>query len=485
MRRQIVLLILIATALRLAFAAATGLGTDESYMVATGRALSFGYFDHPPASWWLCWAAAHLTGSDAPIVVRLPFILLFALTTWTMARLGEAVGGPQAGFLAAVVLNLSPVFGVTSATWVLPDGPLDCALTAAALCLMRALPAKGWAAWGYWCGAGACAGLALFAKYSAVLTIAGAFLFLVFHRGARIWLRRWHPYVAAAIALAIFSPVYVWNVYHHWASFDFQASRADGWRFHPLAPLITLGGEALFVLPWFWLPMVVLGARAFRSGWRDQLLASLGAPPIVVFALIAAWSSQRVLFHWAAPGYLMLFPMLGSFLASHGDRRGVRASIIGTAALVLLSVTVVSTQLQFDWLRSIMPTKDPTAEGIDWTSLRDDLAARGLLHPGTVVGVPNWRDAGKIAYALGSQATVICLNRDSREFGIANPAARFAGADVLLLVVYHAAAVLPKLSLMFSHMDVLPSSAVTLRGRTLKVISVAKGTRFAPSPELR
>ena len=205
MRRQIILLILITTALRLAFAATTGLGVDESYMVAAGRVLSLGYFDHPPAAWWLSWAFAHLFGSEAPIVVRLPFILLFALTTWLMARLGEAMGYPRAGFWAAVTLNLSPVFGVTSGTWVLPDGPLDAALTGAALCLVHALPARD--RWGYWCGAGVCAGLALFSKYSAVLVVAGAFVFLVWHLEYRVWLRRWQPYAAGAIALLIFSGI--------------------------------------------------------------------------------------------------------------------------------------------------------------------------------------------------------------------------------------------------------------------------------------
>ena len=81
-------LILVATVLRLGFGAALGLGVDESYMVASGRVLSLGYFDHPPAAWWLSWGAAHLFGSEAPIVVRLPFIGLFALSTWLMYRLG-------------------------------------------------------------------------------------------------------------------------------------------------------------------------------------------------------------------------------------------------------------------------------------------------------------------------------------------------------------------------------------------------------------
>jgi 4-amino-4-deoxy-L-arabinose transferase-like glycosyltransferase len=471
-RRQVFSLILITTAIRLGFAATTGLGVDESYMVSAGRVLSLGYFDHPPASWWLSWGATHLFGSEAPIVARLPFILLFALTTWLMALLGREIGGERAGFWAALTLNLSPVFGITSGTWVLPDGPLDCALTGAALCLTRALNERR----GYWWGAGVCAGLALFSKYSAVLTIAGALLFLATHR---VWLRRWEPYAAGVLALLVFSPVVLWNISHHWASFAFQGERAIGLRFHPLAPLTTLLGEALFVLPWFALPMLVLGCRALRSNWREQLLACLAAPPIVVFALISAWSSQRVLYHWAAPGYLMLFPLLGRYMAAEWDRRSVRAMIAGSAVFCIVGMTVISTQIQFDWLSS---AKDPTAEGLDWTSLRDDLTARGLLRPGTVIGVPNWRDAGKIAHALGPDVPVICLNADARQFGFTNPTSRWAGSDVLLLIGDHADTVIPALRGQFASIDGLPPSAITLRGRILKMVTVASGKNFSGHP---
>ncbi len=133
----IVVLVCATTLLRIAFAATTGLGVDESYMVAAGRVLCLGYFDHPPASWWLSWGAAHLFGTEAPVVVRLPFILLFARVArcWFGAS-AALVAGSRAGFWAAVALNLSPVFGVTTGSWVLPDGPLDAALLGAALCLV-------------------------------------------------------------------------------------------------------------------------------------------------------------------------------------------------------------------------------------------------------------------------------------------------------------------------------------------------------------
>ena len=134
---------------RLVLASALGLGIDESYMVAAGRKLQLSYFDHPPIAWWMAWAAAHLTGSESPVVVRLPFIALFAVTTFLMYRLTSALFSPEAGLWAAVVLNMAPVFGITSASWVLPDGPLLAALLGAAVCLVAALRSEGRVAWGW------------------------------------------------------------------------------------------------------------------------------------------------------------------------------------------------------------------------------------------------------------------------------------------------------------------------------------------------
>src|SRR6266436_2557398 len=136
--RTVAALILLTFVARLLFAAALRLGIDESYMVAAGRKLQLSYFDHPPIAWWLAWGSAQLTGSESAVVVRLPFIVLFGLTTWLTYRVTSAL--------------FDPVLGATA-------------------CLIAALPADGRAACGWWLAAGACAGLALCSKYSAALTV--------------------------------------------------------------------------------------------------------------------------------------------------------------------------------------------------------------------------------------------------------------------------------------------------------------------------
>ena len=137
----------------------------------------------------------------------------------------------------------------------------------------------------------------------------------------------------------------MWNATHGWASFAFQGERATGLRFHPFAPFIVLAGEALFVLPWIWAPMMAAPRSphcvAVRADWRAWLLCCLAAPPILGFALIAAWSSQRVLFHWAAPGYLMLFPLLGQAVARGGQGWLTPRGLVATAGFVVLALAIV------------------------------------------------------------------------------------------------------------------------------------------------
>lgn len=435
--RAVLGLIVLTALLRLALAGLLGLGIDESYMVAAGRQFELGYVDHPPLSWWLTWSAVHLLGSESGVVVRIPFIALFGLSTWLMYRLGAVLFSAEAGLWAALAFNLAPVFGVSTATFVLPDGPLDCALLGFALCLVYAMSSarRGW-----WLAAGACGGMALLSKYTALLTLAGAGFYLLTHER---WRMRVEPYVAALVAALLFTPVLIWNASNEWVSFAFQGSRALGVQFKPLALLSTLIAQSIYLLPWIWLPLMMAFAAALRRGPGDKpswFLCCLGAPPIIAFSLISIWSRSRVLPHWAAPGYLMLFPLLGCAVAERigrGDRRPLRW-FVGTTAFVGIALAVLVSEVRWNWLPTLGEDRvlrnDPDLDLVDWTSLRNQLAQRNLLGPSAPpIAAVRWIDAGKLDYALGGLSEVICLCKDAHQYAITDPAARHGGEDVLIV----------------------------------------------------
>ncbi len=471
---------------------ALGLGIDETYMVAASRHLELSYYDHPPIAWWLTHAAMALSGSQASVIVRLPFILLFAVSTWLMARITTRLfDSRRAGFWAAFILNLSPVYAVTAGGWVLPDGPLDCALLGFLLFALRALdliPSRQ--PWADWLATGAFAGLAMLSKYNGVLVLLGLPLFLLTTKAGRVWLRRPQPWIAGLLAVLLFTPVILWNVDHHWASFAFQGDRAGGLRFRPLAPLGVWAGEALFVLPWIWVPLILLWLRALRHGPgepRGWLLALLAATPILLFAFVSIWSSDHILYHWSAPGTLMLFPLLGAEVARRLEAGAprLRRGIVATAAVLLVGLVLAGTQMRLNWVTaltgpSFLARAKDVAGGVNWTSLRPELEARGLLsQPGLVVAVTRWNDAGKIDYALDGKLPVVVLASDSREYGIVAPADRYIGHPMLILVPNSDPSVLAeRLAPLFAQITVAQPLPLRFGGYVLTNVSVLKGEGF-------
>ena len=136
--RGLVLWVIVAgVALRVALGTVLGLTVDETYGFAVGRSLCLSYFDHPPLSFWLPALLSKLTGNDGRLLIRVPAIVLFAGTTWMMYRLGARLYGESAGALAALALNLSPVFSIGAGGWNMPDGPLLFFGLGTVLCLVR------------------------------------------------------------------------------------------------------------------------------------------------------------------------------------------------------------------------------------------------------------------------------------------------------------------------------------------------------------
>ncbi len=481
------LLIAASAALRLMLGAVVGLGVDESYMVAASRRFAWGYYDHPPLAWWLAHAAALVFGTEAGIAVRLPFIALFAGSQWLMFRFTARLHSPESGLWAVVALTLAPVFGLTTGGWVLPDGPLTAALLAAALALQRALAAEE-GAWSAWLGAGLCFGLALLSKYTAVLVGLGALLYLLTTADGRAWLRRAQPYAAAAISAIVFAPTLFWNARHGFASFAFQGGRALGAAFHPLAPFIVFGGEALYLLPWIWAPMMFALVAAGRRGPEakpDWLCFCLSLFPILLFPIVAVWSQQRVLFHWAAPGYVFLFPLLGRMLAEAAAvrRLWVRAWLGLSLGVWVLGLLAAVSDLRWNWLEKFTHGSDPMLEILDWTPLRTELAERGLLARPGVFAALRWQDAGKLAYALGPGVPVVCLGNDPREFGLVQNLAALRGRDLVLIAPNYD---LPRLQQAvegrFQSLTALPPLRLSHAGKTALVLPVFLGRGFQPAP---
>lgn len=495
-RNAVLILIAGTTLLRLAFAGSLGLGVDEIYTVATSRQLQLGYFDHPPLAWWMTWMMRFATGSEGALIVRLPFIAAFALTTWLTYSLTRLLYGLRAGFWAAVAVNIPPVIAWTSGTWVLPDGPLYVGLLAGAYAVARVLfvPRQS-PLW--WLVAGAAGGIAMLSKLHGVFLFAGVFVFLLTSSRHRGWLASPWPYAGVLLGLLVFSPALIWNAQHDWISITFQAGRGEVRRFSLVALLGVLGGQMAYLLPLVWLTLVIIWLRALRRGasnTRDWLLVCLATGPIVVFTLTGL-TAQRVLPHWSMPGYLMLMPLLGREI-SRGlvlSRRWVKpwlALCIGTTALVL---AVVMTLAFVRWPAIDLPNgrrlDDPLKETTDWSDLRRQMQERGLLDADKLVVVSvRWHEAGRLDVALQNRVPVICMSNDPRGYGVNKRSADYVGRDAIIIGEYLVQSeVNANLGRYFQSIEPLPPFVLSTGARTPVTLQafLGRGLHAAPgAPDL-
>ena len=433
--------------LRFLLAESTGLGVDESYAVAVARQWSLSYFDHPPLHCWLAGAMAKLAHSESGEVVRFPFVACFAATTWLMYRVGARFFGEHAGALAALLLNISAVFSVTAGGWVLPDGPLMLFMLASVAVIADVLfdgPAQMMRGPDTlkWVVSGIFAGLAMLSKYHGVFVLAGTFLFLLTSAPHRKWLARPGPYLGAIVAFAMFAPVLVWNSSHGWASFAFQGGRAAGrGGVHLDAMLASIAGQAAYVLPWIWVPLVVVLWGALRTGPRDAsrwFLVCLGIGPIAAFTLVAL-RGDAGLPHWQAPGYLMLFPILGAAVANRLERGDplTRRWLRWSAWSFIVLVVILATQTANGWMERVAPSLfakgDPTTDMVSWRDLRPALDARGMLAHGEFLAAPSWIQAGQSALGAGPDVPVLCLCTDPHHFYYMHDDRTFLGRDAVFV----------------------------------------------------
>ncbi len=482
--RAMLVLIAAVTIARLVLAATLGLGVDEAYTVATSRVLALGTFDHPPLAWWLAGGAAKVFGTEAPLIVRLPFIALGALTLWLAFDAGRTLYSARAGLYAAVAIVLAPVLGWTSGSMVLPDGPLLAGFLAGLCCLARALFGDPATAPRWWLLAGVAAGVACLSKLHGVFLLAGTGLFLITTPTHRHWLVSPWPYLAAMITLAVASPFLIWNAEHNWISFAFQAGRTKTSLIDPAGPFVALGGQALFLLPWVWVALMLSLGRAVWAGPgrpRDWLLVCCAIGPIAVFTLVAI-TGTKTLFHWAAPGYLFACVLLGRDLARDLDaglRRARSWLTFSSASLAVLFAAVLGLVLA-PWPQVTLAGKSvpyPLIETRSWSEVREQLAVRGLLNvPNTFVASIRWHEAGRLAVALGPAVPVRCLCADPRGFGILTDNRAHLGQDALIIMPEFAAGELPPaLVTYFETIERLPSLAITQAQAPLMLLAVYLG----------
>jgi dolichol-phosphate mannosyltransferase len=331
-----------ALALRLVYQGSVELLPEETYYWNYSRHLDIGYLDHPPMVAWLIRAGTAVFG-QSQFGVRAGALCCGVITSVYVFRLTRNLFDEAAALAALVLAQVLPYF-FFSGLLMTPDAPLAAAWAASLYYLERALVAGRSEAW--W-RAGLSLGIGAISKYSIGLLAPVILAFTLWDRPSRRWWRRWEPYVAALLALAIFSPVIIWNAQHEWASFAFQTSRrlAEAPRFalHKLiaSALILITPIGVLAVAAAWMRGSAdgnpkgntggnaggnTGGNAGGNAARGRLFINIAIlVPLAVFALFSL--RHEVKLDWTGAPWIAALPIIAAGMVSTGAASGLRAWI--------------------------------------------------------------------------------------------------------------------------------------------------------------
>jgi 4-amino-4-deoxy-L-arabinose transferase-like glycosyltransferase len=449
------------------------LAGDEAEYWAWSRKLDWSYYAKGPLIAIVIRASTAVVGplsvavtGSSMAAVRLPAILLGALTGWGVFRLTrETIKDPAAALLAVLVLPAIPLFRIGGLIITI-DTPLVCCWIWAAVWAFRAIARDRWAAW---TTAGVIAGVGVTAKYTMLALPASVGVFLLLSPRHRVQLVRPRFWLLSALCGLGLAPIIAWNAVHGWVGADQLAHRlgflpsdmavqsatpASSTVFGRLISLLTfLSGEVAVLGPWWFAAVaaalaavVVLGRewRARRSApsrverapsathRRDLreptegLLFLLALWVVVWLACVAVSLLGESEPNWAAPAYSALVCLMGWWMSKAWRRPLGRWVLASTWVVSMLSLSAVQGSEWFyptiaKWIPEPSKTRavpmrhvDPTCRFRGSRELASDVGARfaALRSQGLdpFILTPTYTLASNLSFHLPGQPEVFCLS---------------------------------------------------------------------------
>lgn len=284
-RRPLVIAALVIAAmtlLRIVYASAIELRTDEAYYWTWSKEASLSFLDHPPMIAWFIRLSTAIFG-DTVLGVRFSGIVAMLVTQLLLADIVRRLTHDARAIMFAVLMPEAALYYGLLMAKVAPDVAMIPFAMAMMWSLVR-LAQSGDGRW--WLAAGLFAGLSMLSKFTAIMFAPAVAAFLLVPDWRWRWLRSPYPYLAVLIAIAMFLPVLIWNAQHDWASFRFQGVRATanyGISLRTIGDYIGLqfGLVGFVMLPVVLSGLVMTAWRGYRT--REPVAILLATAVLVPF----------------------------------------------------------------------------------------------------------------------------------------------------------------------------------------------------------
>lgn len=399
--------VLVSLGLRLLFGGSFELIHEEAYYWSYAQHPAIGYLDHPPMVALLIKISTFVFG-NAEFAIRSAAIFCWCVATLFVALYTKEVINRDAALHAAAIMAVLPAF-FGFGLIMTPDAPVIACWAATLFFARRAMVDMNGK---NWFGVGAFLGLGLFSKYTIALLGPAFLVFLAIDSQARRWFVKPQPYIAAIIALLLFSPVILWNMENEWASFLFQTQgrlqASSEFSTHELLAsiLVMISPIGLLSAVYFLLFRNKFIDSNDQKARRQYAFAYVMViVPLAVFFFFSL--TKEVKLNWTSPLWLAAMPFMAMtlFPKNKNDGAVVRASFHKSwNATIVIFLLIWGGALHYFSIglpEVPYPGGDPLLSWQDYAAQIDKLVESKEKESGerpTVVGMDLYKTASGLAF---------------------------------------------------------------------------------------
>ncbi len=286
-----------------------GVSPDEAHYWEWSRHLDLSYYSKGPAVACVIALFTSVFGPTA-LGIRIGAVVLSTIAAYLIYLTGrDLFGSETAGFRAAVLTNITPIFSI-GAILMTTDVMFLTFWAAAVWTVYRAVETKEGK---WWYLSGLLIGLGFLSKYTMVFLYPCIALFLLSSKRDRAWFLRKEPYIGALVSLVAATPVIYWNITHGQVTIKHTMGQAHvGSGTLSVGPLFEfIGSQALLLTPLIFIGLVYGLARCALDGFRTDKsglkLAFFASAPLFLFFLFKSLHG-KVQANWAVAAYMTAFP---------------------------------------------------------------------------------------------------------------------------------------------------------------------------------
>ncbi|MBI5049871.1 MAG: glycosyltransferase family 39 protein [Nitrospirae bacterium] len=437
------------------------LSPDEAHCWEWSRRLDLSYYSKGPMIAYLIAFSTWLMG-DKVFAIRFLAPVLLALSSVLTYKLAKDISDDEkTAATAGLLLQITPLFAAYGILMTI-DSPFIFFWTLTLYLFWKAVntqesapppypPPRGGREGGgtpnsklqTWLLFGITVGLGLLTKYSMAFFYTCAFLFFIFSKEHRFWLKRKEPYIAIILSLAVFSPVIIWNAMQGWVTLKHTAGQAhvsEGIKLSIKDFFEFLGSQTGIITPLLFFAVIYGALKAYKSRSLFTVHCSLflfcfWAPMLGFFVLKSL--QAKVQANWATPAYITAFIASSAyFLKRDAIKKGTKIFL----SLALIMAFIVTVFSHYPEVLNLPVKTDPTSRIKGWKELGQETGKiyKSMAQARNVfVFSDSYQVSSELAFYMPGKPKTYCVNlgRRMNQYDIWGGFDNLIGSNAIFVII--------------------------------------------------